>query len=42
MSFLGPRQKTVASFWHMVWQENVHCVVMATGLFENANVSVLR
>ncbi|KAL5022618.1 hypothetical protein ScPMuIL_001773 [Solemya velum] len=32
----GPRQKTVASFWHMIWQEDVHCVVMATGLFENA------
>jgi hypothetical protein len=23
----------------MVWQEGVHCIVMATGLFENANVS---
>ncbi|KAK3090093.1 hypothetical protein FSP39_009137 [Pinctada imbricata] len=33
----GPRQKTVASFWHLAWQENVHCIVMATGLFENAN-----
>lgn len=35
----GPRQKTIPCFWHMVWQENVHCIVMATGLFENANVS---
>ncbi|CAG2209683.1 LAR [Mytilus edulis] len=33
----GPRQKTIPCFWHMVWQENVHCIVMATGLFENAN-----
>ncbi|XP_060594433.1 receptor-type tyrosine-protein phosphatase kappa-like isoform X2 [Ruditapes philippinarum] len=32
----GPRGKQVAAFWHMVWQENVHVVVMATGLFENA------
>ena len=23
----------------MVWQENVHCIVMATGLFENSVVS---
>ncbi|XP_061181738.1 receptor-type tyrosine-protein phosphatase epsilon-like isoform X1 [Saccostrea echinata] len=33
----GPKQKTVPSFWNMVWQEGVHCIVMATGLFENAN-----
>ncbi|XP_078319475.1 receptor-type tyrosine-protein phosphatase epsilon-like isoform X2 [Crassostrea virginica] len=33
----GPKQKTVPSFWNMVWQERVHCIVMATGLFENAN-----
>ncbi|KAJ8305250.1 hypothetical protein KUTeg_015795, partial [Tegillarca granosa] len=33
----GPRQKTVAAFWHTVWQEGVHCIVMATGLFENAS-----
>ncbi|KAL4236575.1 hypothetical protein ACF0H5_004960 [Mactra antiquata] len=32
----GPRGKQVAAFWHLVWQENVHVVVMATGLFENA------
>jgi protein tyrosine phosphatase len=37
--FTGPRGKQVAAFWHMVWQENVHVVVMATGLFENAAVS---
>ncbi|XP_033738828.1 receptor-type tyrosine-protein phosphatase mu-like [Pecten maximus] len=33
----GPKQKTVPAFWHMVWQEDVHCIVMATGLFENAS-----
>ncbi|XP_052775991.1 receptor-type tyrosine-protein phosphatase mu-like isoform X2 [Mya arenaria] len=32
----GPRGKTMAAFWHLVWQENVHVIVMATGLFENA------
>ncbi|XP_045159751.1 receptor-type tyrosine-protein phosphatase mu-like isoform X3 [Mercenaria mercenaria] len=32
----GPRGKQVSAFWHMVWQENVHVIVMATGLFENA------
>lgn len=37
---VGPKQKTVPSFWNMVWQERVHCIVMATGLFENANVSI--
>lgn len=38
--FTGPRGKTLAAFWHMVWQENVHVIVMATGLFENAAVSI--
>ncbi|XP_069126271.1 receptor-type tyrosine-protein phosphatase epsilon-like [Argopecten irradians] len=33
----GPKQKTVPAFWHMVWQEDIHCIVMATGLFENAS-----
>ncbi|XP_046355427.2 receptor-type tyrosine-protein phosphatase kappa-like [Haliotis rufescens] len=32
----GPTSRTLAAFWHMIWQEGVHCVVMATGLFENA------
>ncbi|GFO03963.1 receptor-type tyrosine-protein phosphatase kappa [Plakobranchus ocellatus] len=32
----GPSSKCLASFWHLVWQEGVTCVVMATGLFENA------
>ncbi|XP_070194716.1 receptor-type tyrosine-protein phosphatase kappa-like [Littorina saxatilis] len=32
----GPSGKTVGAFWHMVWQEGVRCIVMATGLFENA------
>ncbi|KAK3577546.1 hypothetical protein CHS0354_026514 [Potamilus streckersoni] len=32
----GPKGRNVALFWHMVWQEGVHCIVMATGLFENA------
>ncbi|XP_076440176.1 receptor-type tyrosine-protein phosphatase kappa-like isoform X2 [Babylonia areolata] len=32
----GPSGKTVAAFWHMVWQEGIRCIVMATGLFDNA------
>ncbi|KAK3796933.1 hypothetical protein RRG08_032237 [Elysia crispata] len=32
----GPSSKCLASFWHLVWQERVTCIVMATGLFENA------
>ncbi|XP_013073463.2 receptor-type tyrosine-protein phosphatase kappa-like isoform X3 [Biomphalaria glabrata] len=32
----GPNTKCIVSFWHMVWQEGVTCIVMATGLFENA------
>ncbi|XP_052280407.1 receptor-type tyrosine-protein phosphatase mu-like isoform X2 [Dreissena polymorpha] len=32
----GPRGNTVAAFWQMVWQQDVHVIVMATGLFEHA------
>ncbi|XP_059175625.1 receptor-type tyrosine-protein phosphatase mu-like isoform X2 [Physella acuta] len=32
----GPSTKCLVSFWHMLWQEGVTTVVMATGLFENA------
>ena len=38
--FAGPTNRNVAAFWHMIWQEGVHCIVMATGLFENAVVGV--
>ncbi|KAK2168925.1 hypothetical protein LSH36_13g14049, partial [Paralvinella palmiformis] len=34
----GPNRHTMADFWEMVWQENVHCIVMATNLFEHARV----
>ena len=35
----GPSRHTVPDFWRMVWQENVHCIVMATNVFEHARVS---
>lgn len=37
---LGPNSRCLAAFWQMIWQEGVRCIVMATGLFENAVVSV--
>ncbi|XP_061166271.1 receptor-type tyrosine-protein phosphatase epsilon-like [Saccostrea echinata] len=30
----GPRQNTVTDFWSMIWQENVHQIVMLTNLKE--------
>ncbi|XP_055956431.1 receptor-type tyrosine-protein phosphatase kappa [Patella vulgata] len=32
----GPNSRSIIQFWHMIWQEGVHCIVMTTGLFENA------
>ncbi|CAI9743236.1 receptor-type tyrosine-protein phosphatase epsilon-like isoform X1 [Octopus vulgaris] len=32
----GPQYRIAAAFWQMVWQEQVRCIVMATGLFEHA------
>ncbi|ESP05235.1 hypothetical protein LOTGIDRAFT_152052 [Lottia gigantea] len=32
----GPNSRSIIQFWHMIWQEGIHCIVMATGLFENA------
>ncbi|XP_025109408.1 receptor-type tyrosine-protein phosphatase kappa-like isoform X2 [Pomacea canaliculata] len=32
----GPNSRCLAAFWQMIWQEGVRCIVMATGLFENA------
>ena len=36
---LGPNRHTMTDFWEMIWQENVHCIVMATNLFEHARAS---
>ncbi|CAH1773965.1 unnamed protein product [Owenia fusiformis] len=33
---MGPNKDTMGDFWQMVWQENVHCIVMASNLFEHA------
>ena len=30
----GPLLKTMGDFWHMVWQEKVHFIVMLTNLIE--------
>ena len=35
---LGPSRRMVHQFWRMVWQEKVHCIVMATNVFEHARV----
>lgn len=32
----GPQYRIASAFWQMVWQEQVRCIVMATGLFEHA------
>ena len=34
----GPSRYTIDDFWRLVWQENVHVIVMATNLFEHARV----
>ena len=36
----GPMQSTTGAFWRMVWEQEVHVVVMITHLFENGKVSV--
>ncbi|XP_025109022.1 receptor-type tyrosine-protein phosphatase epsilon-like isoform X1 [Pomacea canaliculata] len=38
----GPDKRTVLSFWHMIWQENVHEIVMLTKFAENKRVKCDR
>uniref|UniRef100_A0A8W8NUY8 protein-tyrosine-phosphatase n=1 Tax=Magallana gigas TaxID=29159 RepID=A0A8W8NUY8_MAGGI len=30
----GPKPTTVKDFWRMIWQENIHTIVMLTGIIE--------
>eukprot|EP00105_Crassostrea_gigas_P045917 XP_019930065.1 PREDICTED: receptor-type tyrosine-protein phosphatase H-like [Crassostrea gigas] len=30
----GPKPTTVKDFWQMIWQENIHTIVMLTGIIE--------
>lgn len=36
----GPKPTTVKDFWQMIWQENIHTIVMLTGIIEGKKVSV--
>ena len=37
----GPMQETIADFWRMVWEHDVHSIVMMTKLEENGEVRII-
>ena len=39
---LGPLPKTVGDYWHMVWQEKVHFIVMLTNLIKEKKKKCVR
>lgn len=36
---IGPKINTIIDFWRMVWQENVHQIIMLTNIIEDGKVS---
>ncbi|XP_044263458.1 receptor-type tyrosine-protein phosphatase S-like isoform X2 [Tribolium madens] len=36
----GPKKSTIPDFWQMVWQENVHHIVMLANVYENEKKKV--
>ena len=39
--FSGPKDKTIADFWRMVWHEKINRVLMITMVMEDGKVCVL-
>lgn len=42
VSFQGPLDNTVADFWQMIWEQNVHVIVMLTRLQEGKKVKCVK
>ena len=37
-NYLGPLNKTLVSFWHLIWQEKVSAIVMVTNITEDKKI----
>ena len=42
LSQSGPKQNTMTDFWQMIWQENIHQIVMLTNLQEGTRVFTMK